>query len=151
MNRKPITECSPQANSAFDASYSGLPEYLPDENIKTTQEACAADKQPYYFPNLNQTMTEIRLQEAVQTDLPEIVAIYNSTIAARSSTADLTPVSVADRQAWFDAHGGNRPLYVVKNDNGEVIGWGSFSDYYPREAYRITAEISLYIRADQRG
>lgn len=32
-------------------------------------------------------------------DLPEIVAIYNSTINSRQVTADLQPVSVASRQA----------------------------------------------------
>lgn len=37
--------------------------------------------------------------EAVQDDLPAIVAIYNSTIESRQSTADLQPVTVAERQA----------------------------------------------------
>ena len=31
------------------------------------------------------------ITEAAKTDLPDIVEIYNSTIAARQSTADLTP------------------------------------------------------------
>lgn len=54
------------------------------------------------------------ITEAAKTDLPDIVEIYNSTIAARQSTADLTPVSIAEREPWFDAHGGKRPLYVLK-------------------------------------
>ena len=72
------------------------------------------------------------ITEAAAQDLPAIVEIYNSTIAGRQATADLEPVSVADRQAWFDAHGGSRPLLVLKNEAGELLGWGSFSDYYPR-------------------
>ena len=52
--------------------------------------------------------------EAVQGDLPAIVAIYNSTIESRQSTADLQPVTVAERQAWFDAHDGKRPLLVLR-------------------------------------
>ena len=49
-------------------------------------------------------------------DLPEIVAIYNSTIASRQVTADLQPVSVTEREAWFVAHQReNRPLYVVRD------------------------------------
>lgn len=89
--------------------------------------------------------------QATQSDLPAIVDIYNSTIESRQSTADLYPVNVDDRQAWFDAHHGSRPLYVLKSPSGEVLAWGSYSDYYPRQAYHISAEISLYVRHDTRG
>lgn len=91
------------------------------------------------------------ITEAAKTDLPDIVEIYNSTIAARQSTADLTPVSIAEREPWFDAYGGKRPLYVLKNHEGTVLAWCSLSDYYPRHAYHISAEISLYVRHDARG
>lgn len=91
------------------------------------------------------------LRNARPVDLPAIVAIYNSTIASRQVTADLQPVTVAERQAWFDAHSGNRPLYVVENDARQVVAWGSFSDYYPRAAYRICAEISIYLDPQYRG
>ncbi|WP_416189961.1 GNAT family N-acetyltransferase [Neisseria sp. CCUG17229] len=89
--------------------------------------------------------------EAVQDDLPAIVAIYNSTIESRQSTADLQPVTVAERQTWFEAHGGKRPLLVLRDVRNEIVAWGSFSDYYPRQAYHISAEISVYVRQDVRG
>lgn len=91
------------------------------------------------------------IREAVQADLPAIVAIYNSSIETRLSTADLSPVGVAERQAWFDAHGGTRPLLVLVDERNEILAWGSFSDYYPRAAYRISAEISVYVRRDMHG
>ena len=91
------------------------------------------------------------IRPARATDLPAIVAIYNSTIESRASTADLAPVSVASRQAWFAAHHGNRPLYVVEDTDGTIAAWGSFSDYYPRAAYRISAEISIYVAPERRG
>ena len=54
-------------------------------------------------------------RDATLDDLPAIVAIYNSTIASRDVTADLEPVSVESRRAWFDAHGpAARPLWVVE-------------------------------------
>ena len=93
----------------------------------------------------------LRLQPATQADLPDIVAIYNSTIASRAVTADLQPVSVAQRQDWFNAHKKNRPLYVVKNAENKILGWGGFSDYYARAAYDITAEISVYLAEKARG
>lgn len=94
---------------------------------------------------------DYRFQTAEAADLPAIVAIYNASIPGRRATADLAPVSLADRQAWFDAHGGTRPIYVLKNQAGDIIAWGSFSDYYPRAAYRITAEISIYLHPDHQG
>lgn len=96
-------------------------------------------------------MTPDHIRLARADDLPAIVAIYNSTIASRQSTADLAPVSVASRQAWFDAHRDNRPLYVMEDADGTLAAWGSFSDYYPRAAYRISAEISLYVAPEKRG
>ena len=53
------------------------------------------------------------LRLARADDLPAIVAIYNSTIASRSATADLAPVSVAARQALLPVHRGNLPPYVI--------------------------------------
>ena len=79
------------------------------------------------------------IRPARAADLPAIVAIYNSTIESRASTADLAPVSVASRQAWFAAHHGNRPLYVVEDTDGTIAAWGSFSDYYPRQRPRQVA------------
>jgi phosphinothricin acetyltransferase len=90
-------------------------------------------------------------RDATEADLPAIVAIYNSTIASRQVTADLEPVSVDSRRAWFAAHGPHtRPLWVVEED-GRVIAWLSFSDFYGRPAYRHTAEISIYLDEAARG
>lgn len=87
-------------------------------------------------------------------DLPVIVDIYNSTIASREVTADTEPVSVASRQQWFDDHDPERrPLWVIHagNDEGPVIGWMSYSNFYGRPAYSGTAEVSIYIAEDWRG
>lgn len=98
-------------------------------------------------------MSSVHIRLAQPQDLPEIVAIYNSTVAGRSVTADLQPVSIAERQNWFQQHlhDSNRPLYVLTDHSGSLKGWGSFSDYYPRAAYRITAEISIYLAESARG
>lgn len=88
---------------------------------------------------------------ATAADLPQIVAIYNSTVASRQVTADTEPVSVESRQDWFLAHQrADRPLWVVEQD-GAVIAWLSFSSFYGRPAYQGTAEISIYIADLARG
>ena len=39
---------------------------------------------------------------ANKTDLAQIVNIYNQSIPTRLATADLKPVTVAERQEWFE-------------------------------------------------
>lgn len=91
------------------------------------------------------------IERAEQKDLPEIVGIYNQTVPTRMATADLNPRSVESFQAWFDAHKDSRPLYVLKNTEQQILAWGSFSDYYPREAYHISVEVSIYVSSSAQG
>ncbi|NRO97519.1 GNAT family N-acetyltransferase [Paraburkholderia sp. NMBU_R16] len=101
----------------------------------------------------------IHIRDATLDDLAAIVAIYNSTIASRSVTADLEPVTVESRLRWFHAHGAaRRPLWVAEqperddpNGAGRMIGWLSFSDFYGRPAYARTAELSIYLDECARG
>jgi phosphinothricin acetyltransferase len=86
------------------------------------------------------------IRDAVEADLIAIVEIYNSTIASRTVTADMEPVSVASRSAWFHNHSPDkRPLWVMECD-GEIAGWLGFQHFYSaRRAYDITAEVSIYV------
>lgn len=86
------------------------------------------------------------LRDAVEADLPAIVAIYNSIVAGRMVTADLEPVTVESRRAWWAAHQTpSRPIWVLVNPAGEVAAWLSFDTFYPRAAYDGTAMIALYV------
>lgn len=80
---------------------------------------------------------------AVKKDLAKIVDIYNASISTRLSTADTTPVSVEDKQHWFDQHSAKRPIYVYQH-NEDLIAWASFENFQNRPAYQGTAELSLY-------
>ena len=93
----------------------------------------------------------ITYTDATLDDLPFIVEVYNSTIACRQVTADLQPVSVESRFAWFEQHNPQkRPLWLIKYHN-QPCGWVSLSSFYGRPAYDKTVEISLYIHQDFRG
>lgn len=94
----------------------------------------------------------LHYRDAVTGDLPVIVAIYNSTIAGRMVTADTEPVTVESRKEWFEEHlPQTHPLWMVSNDEGEIVGWVSFQKFYGRPAYDATAEISIYLDEKQRG
>lgn len=88
---------------------------------------------------------------ATLEDLPKIVATYNSTIPSRLVTADLEPVSVDSKLAWFYSHAPEkRPLWIVLS-NGEYAGWMSFKSFYGRAAYDATIELGIYIEKKHRG
>jgi len=88
------------------------------------------------------------IRDATSNDLPPIVAIYNAAIPGRMATADLEPVSIEARRAWFAEHSPNsRPLWVLE-DAGAIRGWISFQSFYGRPAYHATAELSVYIAPD---
>ncbi len=92
----------------------------------------------------------MNIRLATEKDLPIIVDIYNSTVPSRMVTADTTPVTVESRLAWFREHNpNNRPIWVVE-DEGNILGWLSFSSFYNRPAYNSTAEVSIYIAEEHR-
>lgn len=85
------------------------------------------------------------IRDANQEDLVRIVEIYNSTIQSRMVTADIEMVEIESRLDWFLNHTSDkRPLWVMEDD-GTIIGWLSFQDFYGRPAYQATAEISIYM------
>lgn len=91
------------------------------------------------------------IEDAVLEDLQAVVDIYNSTVAGRMVTADLEPVTVESRLAWFHEHNSHhRPLWVMRSE-GKVVAWLSFQSFYGRAAYNATAEISIYVAEECRG
>jgi L-amino acid N-acyltransferase YncA len=93
----------------------------------------------------------MRVRDATLQDLASIVEIYNSTIPSRTVSADTVPVSVEQRLPWFYEHDpARRPIRVAEED-GEVVGWLSLSDFYDaRPAYNGTAEVGIYVREGHR-
>lgn len=92
----------------------------------------------------------MKLQIAQAKDLPRIVAIYNQSIASQKVTADERPVTVSERQSWFEEHQNRRwPLFVIQEADA-IAGWISLSPYVGRVAYDHTAEVSIYLDAAAR-
>jgi L-amino acid N-acyltransferase YncA len=91
------------------------------------------------------------VRDAIEADLPAIVAIYNATIPGGMVTADTSPVTVASRLPWFRSHSPDRrPFWVEEDADGTICAWLSFSDFHPRPAYHPSAEISVYVAETHR-
>ncbi len=97
----------------------------------------------------------MRIRHAREDDLSEIVTIYNASIPGRMATADLSPVSVADRRQWFaDFDPARRPIWISCDDAGNrPLAWLSLRSFYGRPAYDGTVEVGLYTapEAQRRG
>ena len=91
------------------------------------------------------------VRDATAADLPRIVTIYNDSIPGRLATADVEPVTVEQRRAWFERHSpARRPLWVAENGQG-IAAWLSLESFYGRPAYDATVELSVYVaNAEQR-
>jgi L-amino acid N-acyltransferase YncA len=92
------------------------------------------------------------IRHATRADLPAIVAIYNASIPGRMATADLAPVSVADREGWFaEFDPTRRPLFVACAEaDDEPLAWLSLRSFYGRPAYAETVEVGIYTSAQAR-
>ncbi len=127
---------------------------MPNQN-STTQHMIVSMQEP--IP-LNDAFA---VQQATSQDLRAILDIYNQSIAGKQATANLTPVTAAERAAWFDEHINSitRPIYVVRaratdiaaEQEQPIVAWGSYSDLYARSAYHISSEISIYLHHHYKG
>ncbi|ELR97874.1 GNAT family N-acetyltransferase [Gloeocapsa sp. PCC 73106] len=93
-----------------------------------------------------------KIRDAIPTDLPAIVEIYNASIPGRMATADLEPVSVESRQTWFTMHSPerDRPIWILEIED-KIAGWLSFQSFYGRPAYHQTVELSIYVSPSYQG
>jgi L-amino acid N-acyltransferase len=90
------------------------------------------------------------IRKAVAADLASITDIYNDAILNTVASFDIEPKSVEKQREWFEAHGPQFPILVAE-ENGQITGWGSLSQWSDRCAYSATAEASLYVKEAERG
>ena len=87
---------------------------------------------------------KMKIRDAVESDLPSIVNIYNAAVATRVATAQLDPVTLEERRDWLQQHSATRPFWVLEIER-EIAGWLTLKSFLPRCAYRGTAEVSVYV------
>jgi len=93
----------------------------------------------------------VQLRDAVESDLPGILDIYNEVIANSTAIYAENPVSVDDRLAWFRAHQEQKYPILVASDETGILGFISISDFRAWPCYRYTVEHSIHVRVDRRS
>jgi phosphinothricin acetyltransferase len=93
------------------------------------------------------------IRAATESDLPAILDIYNDVIATTTAVFAEHPVTLANRQAWWqDRCAAGYPVLVALDDSSaEVLGFASFGDFRSWPGYRHTVEHSVHVRAGDRG
>jgi L-amino acid N-acyltransferase len=99
------------------------------------------------------TQREVRIREATSADVAAITEIINEVIAHTTAIWRDTPVTVPERQAWFDDRIINGYPVIVSDtgDGTDVTGFASYAEFRSQPGYRETVEHSIHLRADQRG
>jgi phosphinothricin acetyltransferase len=95
--------------------------------------------------------------DAEESDLPDILAIYNQVIATTTAVYSNIPATLDDRLAWMRARREKGfPVLVVRDAgsspaSSRVAGFASFGEFRSWPGYRHTVEHSVHIREDARG
>ena len=95
-------------------------------------------------------MTDAIIRPASSADLPEILSIYNDAILHTTAVYDYEPHSLAMRQTWFAAKQAAGFPVLVADRAGHVTGFAALGAFRAWEAYRYTAETSIYVAPQSR-
>lgn len=87
------------------------------------------------------------IRKATEHDLSAIKNIYNYAVLNTTATYDINPRDDKYFADMLSEHTG-KYLLAVYEDNGDIIGYVALSQFSRRDAYDITAELSVYVKAD---
>lgn len=93
----------------------------------------------------------VAIRAARPEDVPAINAIYNASVAVSTASWDIDPEPLATRQAWFERRARLGHPVLVAEDDGRVLGWGSWGTFRDKPGYARTMEHTLYVAEDARG
>ncbi len=93
----------------------------------------------------------ITIRSARETDLEEILDIYNHVILNTTAVYAYEPHTLDMRKAWYEGKVRDGYPIFVAEDDGRVVGLSTYGPFRTWPAYKYTVENSVYVAADQRG
>jgi L-amino acid N-acyltransferase len=93
----------------------------------------------------------INVREAIQDDLPELLAIYNDIILHTTAVYDYEPHTLEMRQQWLETKKQQGFPVFIAEENGKVLGFSSIGPFRAWAAYKYSVENSVYVAAEARG
>jgi L-amino acid N-acyltransferase YncA len=93
----------------------------------------------------------MKIRHAIQSDLPQILDIYNDVILNTTAVYDYEPHTIEMREQWFEAKQQQGfPVFVAEEEN-KITGFSSIGSFRAWAAYKFSVENSIYVASDQRG
>ena len=90
------------------------------------------------------------VRDAIQSDAKQIAEIYNYYILNTVATFEKEPVSETEMMGRIKSIPINFP-YLVFEEKNEVLGYAYSVNWRAREAYKQSAEISVYLKNGASG
>ena len=88
---------------------------------------------------------------ACQNDIAQITEIYNQGIEDRIATLETNIKSVEEMKQWLAVRSERHKVLVLEDGVGVIKGWASLNVFNARECYQGVADLSIYIRREERG
>lgn len=92
----------------------------------------------------------VMIRRAVFADLPQLLKIYNYEVLHGTATFDEEARTQEQQEEWFSHYTGKYPL-LVEEYFGKIAGYAGACRLFPKPAYDISAEVSVYVAPDMRG
>jgi L-amino acid N-acyltransferase len=94
------------------------------------------------------------IRDAIDTDMPAVRDIYNSTIPTTTGAWTETLETLKERRAWFRHQQRNRSPVLVADRDGSVVGFTAYESFrgsgrWP--GYRYTVEHSIHVERSNWG
>ena len=96
-------------------------------------------------------MSELVIQSITKNNISACLAIYNYEVIHGVATLDLEPRTLEEWHEWYNAHSDEHHPIIVGTIDDVVVGYASLSPYRLKDAFKSTAELSIYIHHDYRG
>jgi L-amino acid N-acyltransferase YncA len=91
------------------------------------------------------------IRDATEADVPEIQSIYAHHVLTGTGTFEEEPPSVEDMLVRYRRIVDHGWRWLVAADDSGVLGFGYYSQFRERTAYRYCVEDSVYVRENVRG
>ncbi len=97
-------------------------------------------------------MSDVDIRFAVETDIPQINAIYNHYIRETPITFDIEEKAEGDSHYWRQKLGtAGRHQFLIATRGDAVLGWACSGAYRPKAAYETSVEVSVYLDKEAGG
>jgi L-amino acid N-acyltransferase YncA len=93
----------------------------------------------------------VKTRKANDTDLPQLLSIYNDIILTTTAVFEYKPHTLKMREEWFGSKKQHGFPVIVAEDESEIVGFSSFGPFRNWAAYKYSVENSVYVAKNKRG